>query len=140
MPTRERVKEMITMVEQGRYVDAIQRFYKKEATMQENLQPLRQGIAALIAGEEKILASFKEVRTLPVKNYMVEGDRAVINWVFIFTALDGRSFRQDELAWQRWDGDRIIEERFYYDPGQQRLLERRKAPRAPGASRAGGAK
>ena len=38
---------MIAMVEQGRYVDAIQRFYKKDATMQENLQPLRQGIATL---------------------------------------------------------------------------------------------
>jgi hypothetical protein len=132
MPTRERVKELITMVEHGRFVEAIQRFYTKDATMQENLQPLRQGMATLIAGEEKVLAAFKEIRTLPVKNYMVEGERSVINWVFIFTAHDGRAFRQDELAWQRWSGDRIAEERFYYDPAQQLLLERRKAPRGSG--------
>jgi hypothetical protein len=25
----------------------------------------------------------------------------------------------DELAYQRWDGDRIAEERFYYDPVQR---------------------
>src|SRR5580658_5665436 len=134
MPTRERVKDLITMVEQGRFVEAIQRFYHKNATMQENLQPVRHGMPTLIAGEEKVLKTFKEVRTMPVKHYMLEGDRAVINWVFIFTAHDGRSFRQDELAWQRWDGDRIIEERFYYDPAQQQLLERRKAPRSPGAA------
>lgn len=115
------------------YIEAIQKFYARNATMQENLQPPRQGIAALIAGEEKVLASFKEVRTLPVKHYLIEGDRSVINWVFIFTAHDGRSFRQDELAWQRWDSDRIVEERFYYDPGQQRLVERRKSPRPPNA-------
>jgi ketosteroid isomerase-like protein len=133
MPTRERVKDLITIVQQGRYVEALQRFYHKNATMQENLQPVRQGLPTLIAGEEKVLNSFKEVRTLPVKQYMVEGDRSVINWVFIFTAHDGRSFRQDELAWQRWDGDRIIEERFYYDPAQQMLLERRKSPRTSAA-------
>jgi ketosteroid isomerase-like protein len=136
MPTRERVKSLIAMVEQGHFVDAIQRFYHKNATMQENLHPVRQGLPTLIAGEEKVLKTFKEVRTMPVKHYMVEGDRSVINWVFIFTAHDGRSFRQDELAWQRWDGDRIIEERFYYDPAQQILVERRKSPRTPGASRA----
>jgi ketosteroid isomerase-like protein len=136
MPTRERVKDLIAMVEQGRYVEALQRFYHKNATMQENLQPVRQGLPTLIAGEEKVLSSFKEVRTMPVKQqYMLEGDRSVINWVFIFTAHDGRSFRQDELSWQRWDGDRIIEERFYYDPAQQALTERRKSPRTAAAGR-----
>ena len=25
------------------------------------------------------------------------------------------------LAHQRWDGDRIVEERFYYDPAQRKL-------------------
>ena len=48
-------------------------------------------------------------------------------------ARDGRTFRQDELAWQRWVGDKIAEERFYYDPAQQSFNERRKSPRTPGA-------
>jgi hypothetical protein len=30
----------------------------------------------------------------------------------------GRTRRLDELARQRWQGDRIVEERFYYDPAQ----------------------
>ena len=135
MPTLERVQDLIAMVEQGRFVDAIQRFYARDASMQENLQPPRKGINALIAGDEKVLASFKEVRTLPVKNFMVEGNRVVINWVFEFIAHDGRRFQQDELAWQRWDGDRIVEERFYYDPAQQRFQERRKSPRQTGAAK-----
>ena len=26
--------------------------------------------------------------------------------------------RMEELAYQRWDGDRIVEENFFYDPAQ----------------------
>jgi hypothetical protein len=26
----------------------------------------------------------------------------------------------EELAWQRWEGERIAEERFFYDPRQTR--------------------
>lgn len=123
------------MVEKGRYLDAILRFYAKEATMQENLLPPREGIAALIAAEEKALASYKVIRTLPGTSYAVEGDRVAINWVFDFVAHDGRSYRLNELAWQRWSGDKIVEERFFYDPGQRVFVERRKAARPAGAAK-----
>jgi hypothetical protein len=26
----------------------------------------------------------------------------------------------EELAWQRWEGDRIAEEEFFYDPAQSK--------------------
>jgi ketosteroid isomerase-like protein len=46
----------------------------------------------------------------------------VIHWTFVFTRIDGRSFRMEELALQRWRGDRVAEERFFYDPEQTRRL------------------
>ena len=73
--------------------------------MQENVQPPRHGLETLVAGERRVLASFKEVRTLPVETFFVDGDRSVIRWVFEFVRHDGQSFRQDELAYQRWEGD-----------------------------------
>ena len=33
---------------------------------------------------------------------------------------DGKRFRMEELSLQRWRGDRISEERFFYDPEQRR--------------------
>ncbi|AMP00956.1 hypothetical protein CAter10_3447 [Collimonas arenae] len=36
-------------------------------------------------------------------------------------AHDGRSFQLEEIAYQLWRGDKIAEERFYYDPGQRKL-------------------
>jgi hypothetical protein len=44
----------------------------------------------------------------------------VIRWVFDFTGKDGRSMRIEELAWQRWEGERIAEEEFFYDPAQMK--------------------
>jgi hypothetical protein len=31
---------------------------------------------------------------------------------------DASAMRIEELAYQRWEGERVAEERFFYDPGQ----------------------
>jgi ketosteroid isomerase-like protein len=118
MPSVERVKALIGLVEQGRYVEAIEAFYHEDASMQENLDPPRRGRAALAERERQVMAAF-QIRTRPVTTFLVDGDVAVINWVFDFVGPDGRTFSQDELALQRWQGERIAEERFYYDPAQR---------------------
>ena len=118
MPGRERVAALIKRVEEGRFVEALQEFYADDATMQENGNPPRVGLHKLVEHEQGVMAAFKEIRTLPVKTWLVDGDRVLINWVFEFTRADGTGFRMDELALQRWRGDRVAEERFYYDPAQ----------------------
>ena len=118
MPSRERVAALIAMVELGQYVEAIQEFYAEDATMQENGAPPRGGRDKLVEGERKMLAAHSAARTLPVESFLVDGDYSVIRWVFVFTRRDGTSFRMEELAHQRWRGDRIVEERFFYDPAQ----------------------
>jgi ketosteroid isomerase-like protein len=118
MPDRARVEALIAMVEAGRYVEAIEAFYAEEATMQENQKPPRGPRAKLVEGERKMLAAHAAAKTLPGSTYLLEGDRVMINWTFVFTRKDGTSFRMEELALQRWQGDRIVEERFFYDPAQ----------------------
>ena len=125
MPSRERVAALIARVEAGCFVEALQEFYTEDATMQENGQSPRIGLQKLIEHERGVMAAFKNVRTLPVKTWLVDGDHVIINWVFEFARADGTGFRMDELALQRWRGDRVAEERFYYDPAQ---LTARTAP------------
>jgi len=121
LPSRERVEQLIAQVERGELVSAIEEFYTEEASMQENQQRPRWGRKRLIARERGILIAYKSVRALPGTFYLVDGDRAAIHWVLEFTWRDGHRFTQDEIAYQRWVGDRIDEERFYYDPAQRRL-------------------
>lgn len=118
MPSRERVLALVAMVEAGKYVEAIREFYAEDASMQENGEPPRAGRDRLIDHEWRMLEAHKEARTLPGSSFVMDGDRVVIHWTFVFTRRDGASFRMEELAHQRWRGDRIVEERFYYDPAQ----------------------
>lgn len=120
MPSRERVREFIAAVERGDYVGAIENYYHPNASMHENTAPPRVGREALVAHERKVLAGLKDMRTRRVETVLVDGDRVVINWVFEMTGPDGVTRVMDEVALQTWDGDRIVTERFYYDPAQIR--------------------
>jgi hypothetical protein len=120
MPSREAVEAFIAAVESNDHVAAIERFYTEDASMQENLAPLRQGRDLLAAQEKKVLADVKAVRSRCVRPVLVDGDTVVINWIFEFDYADGRSKVIDEIAHQTWRGDKIWRERFYYDPAQMR--------------------
>ena len=117
MPTRERVGDFIATVEAGRFVEAIEAFYAETASMQDNDGPLRSGRAILVEGEKATLAAVSAIRTRPVETVLIDGDQVVIRWVFDFTFAGGAQATMDELALQVWDGDRIVRERFYFDPG-----------------------
>jgi ketosteroid isomerase-like protein len=49
---------------------------------------------------------------------LIDDDQVAIRWRFTFTLKDGRSFTQEEVAWQAWRGERIWRETFFYDPAQ----------------------
>jgi len=120
MPSRERVQAFIATVEANRFVEAIEQFYTEDAFMQENVSPPRHGRDTLVKGEEAILRGFKSIATMPVGSYLIDGDRVAIHWTFEFTGHDDTHFVLEEVAFQLWRGDRIAEERFFYDPGQRK--------------------
>jgi hypothetical protein len=118
MPTQHTLDRFIARVESNAHVQAIQEFYTERASMQENNEPPRVGRAALVAHEAKALARAVSVRSECVRPVFVDGDRVVIRWIFEFTWKDGSTGRIEELAYQRWDGERIAQEQFFYDPKQ----------------------
>jgi ketosteroid isomerase-like protein len=116
MPSRERVQAFVARVEQDKFVEALQEFYADDAIAQENDDPPRAGLDNLIARERAALARMK-IHTVPGSWFLMDGDRVVVHWVFEITGPDGRMLRMDELSHQTWRGDRIVRERFYFDPG-----------------------
>jgi len=118
MPTPDTLERFIARVEQNAHVEAIQEFYTEGASMQENLAPPRVGRDVLVAHEAKALARAASVHSTCVRPVLVNGDHVVIRWIFVFTWKDGTTGRIEELAWQRWEGERIAQEQFFYDPAQ----------------------
>jgi hypothetical protein len=148
MPTLETLERFISRVEENAHVQAIQEFYGDRASMQENNAPPRVGRDTLVAHEAAALARASSVRSTCVQPFFLNGDHAVIRWIFEFTWKDGSTSRIEELAWQRWEGEKIAQEQFFYDPRQfaakpaawrrprAASLSRRRQP--PQAAQAGG--
>jgi hypothetical protein len=118
MPTLERVREFINRVERLDYVGALLDFYHEDAVVQENFSEPRRGRDALIAHEIDIATRYGAVPVRKVERFAMNGDLVFINWVFELQRKDGVVRFLDEIAMQTWRGDRIAEERFYYDPSR----------------------
>ena len=121
MSTKENVGNLIALVERGEFLEAIEKYYAPGATMQENLQAatIRNGLPALLEGERQALARFKTLHQHRAASFVVDGNRAAINWIFEVTEQSGRHYTLDEIAYQEWEDGKIIRERFYYDPGMR---------------------
>src|SRR5271154_1516106 len=96
---RENVNSLIRMVEQGKFLEAIEQFYAPDASMQENHEPPRQGLATLLEHERQVLTRLKEMQGR-AESVVVDGNLAAINWTFEYTVADGRRFRLNEIAFQ----------------------------------------
>ena len=118
MPSAATLEAFIAAVEGGAHDKAIENYYTENATMRENQAEPRRGRDVLVAREKAVLARTAKVVSECVKPVFVNGDHVVIRWIFTFTGLDGSTRRMEELAWQRWEGERIAQEEFFYDPAQ----------------------
>jgi len=124
MPSAATLERFVARVEGGFHAEAIEEFYLDDGAIRENQAPPRVGRANLVAGERRTLARARSVQTTCVRPVLVAGDTVVIRWIFRFEWLDGTVTEMEELAYQRWQGERIAEEQFFYDPAQLK-------PRAP---------
>jgi len=120
MPSREHIAEFVRMVEAGEFVEAMEAFYAADATAQENNEPPRIGLPALLAHERKTLATAGRAKARCLTPPVVDGDTVVLHWEFIFPSASGALVRFEELVLQTWRGDRLASERFFYDPRQLR--------------------
>lgn len=127
MPSAETLARFIARVEQNAHVEAIEEFYRPEASMQENMNAPRLGRDALVANERRVLGTTKTVQSRCVGPVFVSGDLVVIRWHFRFEAHDGTVRELEELSYQQWQGEQVLREQFFYDPAQF-------APRAASAA------
>jgi hypothetical protein len=119
MPTAETIEQFIALVESNAHDRALEEFYTENASMQENQGAPRVGRDAHVANEHRVLALAKSLTSACVRPVFVNGDRVVIRWLFRFEWHDGTVTRMEELAYQRWEGERVAEETFFYDPAQR---------------------
>ena len=119
MPSAETLNRFVARVESNAHVEAVEEFYAENSSMRENQGEARVGRDAHVANERRFLARLKSLTSKCVRPIFVNGDFVVIRWNFNFELHDGTFVTMDELTYQRWEGDRIVEETFFYDPAQR---------------------
>jgi len=118
MPDQATVLSFMDAVENGEFVAAIERYYHADASMQENDEPPRAGRDVLVPYEQKFLDSMASVSGRRLAPPLIDGDHVAIRWHFDLRTKDGTHRVLEEIAFQTWQGDRIMEEKFFYDPKQ----------------------
>jgi hypothetical protein len=118
MPSHETVEAFAKRLEEGDFVGAIEHYCAPDAATYENVAAPTTGRDQLVAKERGVLAAFKEVTAERIGPSLIEGDQVATRWKFTFTDTQGATRTLEEIAWQTWRGDKLIEERFYYDPKQ----------------------
>ena len=114
---RRRVDEFIGLVESGRSIEAMERFYAEDVMMFENRELSRAGREACIAFEREQLAKSGRPHLKATKRAADPSTGvSFIEWVVQFRSpSSGRPIRLEEVAVQKWSNGEIIEERFYYE-------------------------
>jgi ketosteroid isomerase-like protein len=122
MPSSDTLERFIACVESNDHVRAIADFYTDDSSMQENQKPPRVGRVPNMAHEQVMMNRAHSVQSRCVRPAIMNGDHVVIRWVFDFVFKDGKTMHLEELAWQRWEGEKIAEETFFYDPAQMQAI------------------
>ena len=126
MPTSETLERFIARVEENAHAEAIEEFYTENGSIQENQSAPRIGRASLIENERRVMAKTKGMRSTCIRPVFINGDKAILRWIFRFDWLDGTFTEIEEIAYQVWKDQRIASETFFYDPAQR-------APKNPGS-------
>ena len=119
MPTLQTIEKFIAQVEANDHAGAVETFYAPDVAMYENQAAPRIGRDPAVARERAIMARAVAIRSQCVRPVLVSGDHVAIRWMFEFDWADGTATHMEEVAWQRWDGEKLVEETFFYDPAQR---------------------
>ncbi len=116
MNTSNQVNQLVELVLKGQILEAFDRFYAENVSMQENQNPPTIGKAANRQREIEFLGSVKELHRNVARFILVDGNRAAIGWLLEFTNHEGQRLRLNQVALQRWEDGQVVEELFVYDP------------------------
>lgn len=115
MTYKERAQDIYSKLGQGQLLEAFDQYYAENVVMTEP-RGTREGKATCRDYEVQFLNNIQEFHNLEVKSITSDEDAKVttVESAMDVTFKDGNRMNMEQVAVQRWDGDHIVHERFYY--------------------------
>ncbi|HLZ33985.1 MAG TPA: ester cyclase [Nitrospira sp.] len=114
----ERLKDLHRYIREGRHIEALNEFYDRAITMQENANPPTVGLEANIEREKQFFKTVKEWKGFEVKSFAIGDGVTFYEAVVDFIAMNGQSVHSEQVVVARWRNGKIVHERFFYDTGR----------------------
>jgi len=105
--------ELNEMILEGRILDAFEKFYADDCTLQEGCEDPIVGKEANRARETMFVEGITEFRGAALHDVAIGEDVTMSVWHFDYTHGEWGSHTYDQVAVRTWKGDKIVNERFY---------------------------
>lgn len=102
------------LVQQNRFMEALDRFYDDEVISTDNLNPPNVGRAALTAEMQDFIAN-ATIKKVELVSIIVEDNLSVSNWYYVFDHKKFGKINTHQLSVQRWKDNKIIQENHFYN-------------------------
>jgi ketosteroid isomerase-like protein len=111
------VRAFVALVEGGRSLEAIDRFYADDVELRENYAAPRVGKAREREREARNLAALAEPLRVAARAVTCDPGAGVsmVEWHIELTLRGQRPQKLEEVAVQRWRDGKIVSERFFYE-------------------------
>lgn len=116
MTYKQKAQALYDMIFAGKLLEAFEQYYHEDVVMTEMGEEPRKGKAINREYELKFLSMVKDVHGAGIDAIAADEDNKTVmieNWMDV-TFQDGNRVKIAQVAVQVWDGDWIVEERFYH--------------------------
>lgn len=112
---RKNVEALNQEILNGNILGAFDKYYAENCVMQENAKEPREGKKANRDYEEQFVNAVEAWHDAKVLSVAAdeENQTAAVEWHMEFT-MGGNRVTRRQVAIQQWDGDKIVQEKFYY--------------------------
>ena len=115
MTYKEKTQEIYDMLGKGQLLEAFDKYYGDNVVITEP-RGTWEGKTACRAHEEEFLSMVKEFHGMGVTGLSSDEENGVVfheTWMDV-TFQDGNRMKMEQVGVQKWEGDKIVHERFYY--------------------------
>lgn len=114
----QNIKELITglnnLVLEGKGMEAFERYYADDVTMQENEQAPTIGKDTNRKREEEFFGSITSFNGARVLDVATGNDVSMVMWHFDYVHKDWGHRNYTQVSVQKWQDGKIIKEQFFY--------------------------
>jgi ketosteroid isomerase-like protein len=113
----DKAKDIYNMLATGKLFEAFDKYYHNDVEVVEANGESRKGKDKNRKFQEEFMGMIKEIHGTGVKSITSnekEATTIVESWMDV-TYKNGKRLFSEEVAVQKWEGDQIIYERFYYN-------------------------